>query len=180
MNCTVPGLKHLLLFAGLAPGALVAADDPQLASWFTAPSVKYARLYQTDAAKIAGTTSTTGSRGSGTQSSPSYAGVMQISSSASWVYLRSSGLGYHAMGPWYLDAVHTQNFTNFPANQNVLYRIPRTPAVAAMKTLTPGGAIGYGVDGVAIFDHRDTFSYSTASGREGARDGPRYSGPTIM
>lgn len=150
-------------------GASVAAfgaDDPRLASWFATPSVKYARLYESDAAKNAGTSLTTWSRGSGAQSSPSYAGVMQVSYSTSWVYLRSSGLGYHVMGPWYLNAGHTQNFPNFPANQNVLYRIPRTPSVPATKTLTPGGAIGYGVDGVALFDNRDTFSYSTTSGQD--------------
>ncbi|MEO6244979.1 MAG: YHYH protein, partial [Opitutaceae bacterium] len=34
------------------------------------------------------------------------------------------------------------------------------------RTLTPGGAIGYFVDGVALFDNRDTFSYSNASGSD--------------
>ncbi len=140
--------------------------DARLASWFATPSVKHARLYETDAAKAAGTTVTTWSRGSGVQATPSYAGVMQVSSSTSWVYLRASGLGYHVMGPWYLNAGHTQNFPNFPANQNVLYRIPRTPSVPTTKTLTPGGAIGYGVDGVALFDNRDTFSYSTTAGQD--------------
>jgi len=143
-----------------------AATDPRLSSWLTAPSARYARLFATDAAKAAGTASTTWSRGQGVQSSPSYAGVMQVAASASWVYVRSSGLGYHTMGPWYLDAARTQNFPNFPANQNVLYRIPRTPVEAATKTLTPGGAIGYGVDGVALFDGRDTFSYSTVAGQD--------------
>ncbi|MBL9187786.1 MAG: YHYH protein [Opitutaceae bacterium] len=137
--------------------------DPRITSWLVAPSARYARLYETAAAKNAGTSVTTWSRGAGVQSTPSYAGVMQISYSDNWVYLRSSGLGYHVMGPWYLNAAQTQNFNNFPANQNVLYRIPRTPTIPATRTLTPGGAIGYFVDGIALFDNRDTFSYNNAS-----------------
>jgi len=153
--------------AALAVFAAVArAADPQLESWQTGSSRRYARLYQTDADKTAGAAVTTWSRGQGTQSTPSYAGVIQVSSSASWVYLRSSGLGYHVMGPWYLNAAHTQIFGNLPANQGVLYRIPRTPAVATARTLTPGGPIGYFVDGVAVFDNRDTFSYVNATGAD--------------
>jgi len=152
--------------ASIAPAQTAMLTDSRITSWFVTPSAKYARLYENDAAKNAGNAVTTWSRGQGTQSTPSYAGVMQVSYSPSWVYLRSSGLGYHVMGPWYLNAGHTQNFPNFPANQNVLYRIPRTPAVPATKTLTAGGAIGYFVDGVALFDNRDTFSYANASGTD--------------
>lgn len=155
-----------LLLLALAAAPLLPAQtptDPQITSWYVTPSGRYARLYETDAAKNAGTAVTTWSRGQGTQSTPSYAGVMQVSYSANWVYLRSSGLGYHTMGPWYLNAAHTQLFGNYPANQNVLYRIPRTPAVSATKTLTGGGAIGYSVDGVAIFDNRDSYSYINSS-----------------
>jgi hypothetical protein len=143
-----------------------AAEDPRLASWLTAPSGTYARLYESDAAKASGTSVTTWNRRQGVQSSPSYAGVMQVSSSADWIYLRSSGLGYHVMGPWYLNTGRTRNFPNFPANENVLYRFPRTPAVPATKTLTRPGPIGYGVDGVALFDGTDTFSYSAANGKD--------------
>ncbi len=87
-------------------------------------------------------------------------------SSASWVYIRTTGLGSHVMGPWYLDSAKTQNFPNFPSNTATIYRIPRTPAVPASKTLTTGGAIGYFVNGVAFFDNRDTFSYSNANGKD--------------
>lgn len=157
---------RFLLLVWLAVAPLLPAQtptDPRITGWYVAPSGRYARLYETDAAKNAGTSVTTWSRGQGTQSTPSYAGVMQVSYSDNWVYLRSSGLGYHTMGPWYLNAAHTQLFGNYPANQNVLYRIPRTPVVSATKTLTGGGAIGYFVDGVAVFDNRDTFSYTNSS-----------------
>lgn len=152
-----------LLVPTSAPAQSSTPTDPRITSWFVAPSGRYARLYPTEAAKDADSPVTTWSRGAGTQTTPTYAGVMQVSYSESWVYLRASGLGYHVMGPWYLNAARTQLFGNYPANQNVLYRIPRTPAVPTTKSLTPAGAIGYGVDGVALFDNRDTFSYINAS-----------------
>ena len=160
-------LRFLFLFFVFSSAfAFAQSTDPQLNSWQTGGSRRYARLYPSDSAKAAGTAVTTWSRGQGTQSTPTYAGVVQVSSSANWVYLRSSGLGYHVMGPWYLNSTHTQDFPNFPANTAVLYRIPRSPVVATTRTLTPGGPIGYFVDGVAVFDNRDTFSYATASGSD--------------
>lgn len=159
-------LVRLSIFAAVAVEALgqsAAPSDPRITSWYLTPSGRYARLYETDAAKSAGNAVTTWSRGQGTQSMPSYAGVMQVSYSNDWVYLRSSGLGYHTMGPWYLNAAHTQLFPNYPANQNVLYRVPRNPTVPTTKTLTGAGAIGYLVDGVALFDNRDTYSYTNAT-----------------
>ncbi len=159
-------LLRLLAFLLLAFAASLDAQtttDPRLTSWFVSPSGRYARLYETDAAKTSGTASTTWSRGSGTVSTPVYAGVVQVSYSTSWVYLRTSGLGYHVMGPWYINAAHTQNFPNFPGNTATLYRIPRTPTVPATKTLTGLGSIGYFVDGVSLFDNRDAYSYSTTN-----------------
>ncbi len=144
------------------------AADPQLDSWQTANTRRYARIYETDAARLAGTSVTTWTRGTTAQTTPSYAGVIQVASSASWVYLRSSGLGTHVMGPWYGNAAHTQNFPSYPANTSVLYRIPRTPTIPATKTLTGLAAIGYFVDGVAAFDNRDAFSYSTANNADGS------------
>jgi hypothetical protein len=142
------------------------AAGPQFESWQTANTRRYARIYESDAARLAGTAVTTWSRGATAQTTPSYGGVIQVSSSANWVYLRTSGLGTHVMGPWYLNAAHTQNFPSFPANTGVLYRFPRTPTLPAAKTLTGLAAIGYFVDGVAAFDNRDAFSYAAASARD--------------
>jgi hypothetical protein len=136
------------------------AADPYVDSWFTADSGRYARLYQSVADEIAGNSVTTWSRGQGTQSLPVYAGVREIYSSANWVYIRSSGLPSYVMGPWYLNAAKTMNFPNFPANTRVLYRIPRNPTVPMTKTLTGLGAIGYFVNGVALFDNRDAFYWN--------------------
>lgn len=137
-----------------------AAADPRVDSWLTAFSGQYARIYTTDANRLAGNAVTTWSNGSQNQTAPAYSGVQEIYSSANWVYLRSSGLGSHVMGPWYLNAAHTQVFPNYPVNQKALYRIPRSPTVPGTKTLTGLGAIGYFVDGVSMFDSRDGFYWN--------------------
>ena len=143
-----------------------ATNDVRTSSWLTTYSGKYARIYTTDANKTAGNSVTTWSNGTQTQSSPTYSGVQEIYSSTNWVYIRSTGLGAHVMGPWYLNAAHTTAFPNYPVNTKSFYRIPRTSSVPATKTLTALGAIGYFVDGVAMFDSRDGFVWtgSTESG----------------
>ncbi|MFM1770376.1 MAG: hypothetical protein RJA22_2905, partial [Verrucomicrobiota bacterium] len=146
-----------------------AAADPRVDSWLTTGTSRYARLYETDADLAAGTTRTTWSRGTITQALPAYCGVQEVLSSVNWVYLRTTGLGSHPMGPWYLNAARTQNFPNFPSNKKVTYRIPRAPTVPATKTLTGLGSIGYFVDGVAMFDTRDGFVWTgTAESGGGA------------
>src|SRR5205814_2486849 len=122
-----------------------------------------ARIYPTAADESARNAVTTWSRGQGTQALPVYAGVREVSSSSTWVYIRSSGLASYVMGPWYLNAAKTQLFPNYPANAHVLYRIPRSPTVPASKTLTGLGAIGYFVNGVALFDNRDAFYWNGTS-----------------
>ncbi len=164
-------LNRFILIVSCAIGGTVSfaqTTDPQITSWLLDASGGYARLYESDAAKDAGSASTTWSRGAGVQSTAVYGGVTQVQYANDWVYVRTTGLGYHVMGPWYLNAARTQLFGNFPANQNVIYRIPRTPTVPATKTITNAGVIGYGVDGVALFDNRDTFSYANASSTDGS------------
>lgn len=158
-------IARLAALAWLPTAATVLAD-PQLTSWHTKDSGQYARIYQSTAAETAGTTSTTWSRGTGVQSSPTYAGVSEIAYSASWVYIRTTNLAGHIMGPWYLDAAKTQNFPNFPSNTATIYRIPRVPAIPATKTSTGLGVTGRMVNGVSMFDMRDAFSYSAANGTD--------------
>ena len=160
-------LLILLRLTLIAFAMTTRAADPRTNSWLTTYSGQYARLYTSDANKASGTSVTTWSRGSTIQSQPSYCGVQAVYSSASWVYLRSTGLGSYIMGPWYLNAGHTMNFPNFPTNQHVLYRIPRTPATNGTHAVTDLGAIGYFVDGVAMFDSRDGFHW-TGSGESGS------------
>ena len=136
------------------------ADDPRTNSWFTTCSSKYARIYTSDVNKTNGTAATTWSTGSTIQASPVYCGVQEVYSSSNWVYIRSSGLGSHVMGPWYLNAAHTQAFPNYPTNEHVLYKLSRNPVVPAAKTANGGGPIGYFVDGVAMFNSWDAYTYS--------------------
>jgi hypothetical protein len=154
-------MRRILIFLLFCAAPVMA--DPQLSSWRTADSGQYARIYQNTAAETARTASVTWSRGTGVQSSPTYAEISKIAYSANWVYIKSSGLAGHVMGPWYLNAAKTQDFPNFPANQARSYRIPRNPSIPASKTLTGLGATGCMVNGVAMFDMRDAFSYASAS-----------------
>ena len=157
----------LLALAGmLAAAAPARAADARLDSWLTRFTGQYARVYLTDADRTSGNAVSTWTRGSISQTLPAYCGVYEISVSANWVYLRTTGLGSHTMGPWYGDAAHSQLFMNVPKSSATLYRIPRTPTVPASKMLTGLGPIGLFVDGVIMFDSRDAFSVSVASGTE--------------
>jgi arylsulfatase A-like enzyme len=158
---------QLHLYLGFAiTFALGTTGDPQLTSWYTANSGQYARIYETLADEASGNAVTTWSRGQGNQTLPTYAGVHEVSYSQDWIYIRSTGLGSHVMGPWYLNEAKTNLFPNYPANRSIIYRIPRSTNAPDNKSLTGLGAIGYFVDGVAMFDNRDAFSYSTANGTD--------------
>lgn len=148
-----PRLEPVIAAALLAI-ALPAQADPLLSSWYTANSTKYARIYTSAANRTSGISTATWTG----QTSPTYAGVHEIDYSANWVYIRNSGLGGHVMGPW--------NNPNLPKNQSTatsVYRFPRTVTIPGSKTLTGLGTLGFLVDGVAIFDTRDAFSYKTSS-----------------
>lgn len=138
--------------------------DPKLTSWFTDNSGQYARIYPTVAAESAGTKSSTWSRGAGNQANPVYADIHEIRYSANWVYIRTSGLASHVMGPWYLNAAKTNLFPNYPSNTSSVYRIPRNSTIPTTKTLTGNGAIGRMVNGVSMFDSRDALSYRNSAG----------------
>jgi hypothetical protein len=142
------------------------AADPRTNSWLTTFAGQYARVYTNAASQSSGNAVTTWGNGSQTQASPAYCGVQEVYSSSNWVYFRTTGLASHTMGAW------QAGFPNLPANQRVLYRIPRTNMITipATKTQTGLGAIGYFVDGVAMFDSRDGFVW-TGSGESGSGTG---------
>ena len=160
-------LRPFLALLALSASALA---DPILSSWITDHSTKYARIYTTDANRVNGTSVTTWTNGTQAQTSPAYCGVQEIAYSASWVYIRSTGLGSHIMGPWYDNAARTAVFVNLPKNQKDYFRIPRTPTVPATKTRVQG-EIGWFVDGVHAFDATDAVSYSTSAGTDGTPPG---------
>ncbi|MFO1490792.1 MAG: YHYH protein [Kiritimatiellia bacterium] len=158
-----------LLLLPLLPSA-TPAQDPRTDSWFTDFSGKYARIYQTDAEKTAGVGKTTWTNGTQTQSLPVYCGIQQVLSSASWVYIRTTGLASYTMGPWL-----NGSFPNLPKNQAVLYRFPRTTpnpvTTTTGRTRTGLGPIGYFVDGVAMFDSSDGQYWNGSTEVSGAGTG---------
>ena len=94
---------------------------PLETSWLTYSGAKYARIYRTQAEALAGTSMTTwitpfngvsgpGVVTAGTQATPVYAGVQSLRVSPSWVYMQSSALPNHIIGPWYFNAAKTQLF----------------------------------------------------------------------
>ncbi len=150
---------RILLIAAIPTLGL---SNPLTSSWFTDHSGQYARTYPTTADQnaLAPVTSWLHPTGN-SQPTPTYAGVSEISKTASDLYIRTSGLAFQIMGPWYLNAADTNLFPNYPGNIAQSARFPLTPQIQGIpKSLTPGGAIGYFVDGVAMFDSRDAFSYS--------------------
>jgi hypothetical protein len=150
----------------LALATAALAGDPRTNCWFTTYSGQYARIYTNNAMRTAGTALTTWSNGSQTQSSPAYCGVQEVYSSSNSVYIRSSGLAGYTMGPW-----QNGSFPNLPANQKLLYRLPRTNNVPATKTSTGGGQIGIFVDGVEMFNSWDAFYWNGSTETSGAGTG---------
>ncbi|MDB4688650.1 hypothetical protein OAE91_03745, partial [Akkermansiaceae bacterium] len=161
-------MKAILFFL---LSSLSLQATPLISSWFTDLSGRYARIYPDNDAMAAQASVTTWNRGAGVQADPVYAGITEISATATDVYIRTSNLGLHIMGPWY--GGNGNLFPNYPANQADIYRFPRTPEIPAAKTGTGLGVIGYMVDGIALFDSRDAFSYDTS---QGVDDGPGAGG----
>lgn len=139
------------------------AQDPRTNCWFTTYAGQYARIYTNSSMQLAGTALTTWANSSFAQSLPAYCGVQEVYSSSNWVYVRSTGLASYTMGPWYLNSGHTQLFPNLPTNQQALYRFPRTNSVPSTKTENGGGQIGVFVDGVAMYNSWDAYTWDTTN-----------------
>jgi hypothetical protein len=139
------------------------AQDPRTNCWFTTCAGQYARVYTNTSMQLSGSALTTWSNGSLSQSLPAYCGVQEVYSSSNWIYIRSTGLASYPMGPWYLDSQKKQLFPNLPVNQQVFYAFPRTNFVLATKTANGGGQIGIFVDGVAMYNSWDAYTWDSAS-----------------
>src|ERR1035438_5419311 len=155
MKTTLTSMKTTFLALQFFATTGVVFADPQITSWFTLDSGKYAQIYRTDAEKFSGQTETTWSNGRNAQSQPAYCGVQEILSSSNWVCIRSTGLGSQIMGPW-------QNgwFPNLPTDQNFIFAIDRHPIMQTGSRFNRLFEIGMFVDGVRMFDACDAFSYS--------------------
>ena len=167
---------HSLFTSVLLGAASTGFADPQLSSWFIADSGQYARLYTTTAAENSGSYVYTWSNSSFTQALPAYSGVQEIDSSSNWIYIRSTGLGFHVMGPWYLNAGKTQIFPNLPVNTHTFTRIPRSATLTtpASKTATGLGAIGCFVDGVAMYNSWDAYYWNGSEDTNGGSGAGYY------
>lgn len=171
-------MKAIIIFLSLFSTLLA---DPQLTSWFTQNSDKYARIYETKEDEDIQNSVTTWNRGAGIQLSPTYSGIHEISTSTNWLYIRTTGLASHIMGPWYGNVAKTNLFPNYPSNTDSIYRIPRKPTFNTdpdAKSPTTLGAAGYSVNGVAMFNCLDAFSYSN-SNADDARPNSAYNGDGI-
>ncbi|MEM8954546.1 MAG: hypothetical protein AAGD22_10385 [Verrucomicrobiota bacterium] len=137
--------------------------DPRICSWFTDRSGVHSRVNETPADVFGQNTVTTWSRGAVTRALAANAGSNEICYTADWVYIRSTNLTNHIIGPW----GPTGNFPYFPANLTVNHRFPLNPANATNPAYSPpssniagGNYTGRYVKGVAMLDSRDTFTYT--------------------
>ncbi len=137
--------------------AAAAFADPLLTSWSTSQSSKYARVYKTTSDRTSGITATTWGSGNTTQASPAYSDVQEVSYSNTWVYVRSTGLASHVMGPW-LNPMGGQ-FMFWPTNRKDIRRFPRIPTVPTTKDTTAAGYSGIWVNGVALFNALDGYAW---------------------
>ncbi len=154
-------MKSLSALLSFITAANAFAADPQVASWFTLNSGKFAQIYQDNAAKNSDQPSTTWSNGRNSQTQPAYCGVQEILSSANWIYIRSTGLGSQIMGPWL-----NGRFPNLPIDQHFIFAMSRHPTEQKGNNFNHLGEIGMFVDGVRMFDAGDAFSYSNGNGRD--------------
>jgi hypothetical protein len=93
-------------FLGCFLIAATAHADPQLTSWLTTNSTKYARVTETTSTAPVSIWPNVGipkNAGSPAQTTPAYADVQQVLYSANFVYVRSADLASHKMGPLYKE-----------------------------------------------------------------------------
>ena len=82
-----------------------------------------------------------------------FADVELVRYNANNVYVDSTGIPSHPIGPW-------QGNPNDATEQDHLFRIPRSPQPASNNLATPLGPIGVFVNGVPMFNAEDGFSWN--------------------
>ncbi len=150
-----------LAFVGLILTKSQATAEPILTSWFTNNSAILARVIETSGAAANTTWPSAGvannNTGGAAQTLPAYSDVQRIRYTATDVYINANGLASYPMGPWYVNSGALFGF--WPLARDYQVRITRTPTAAVSKTKHPGGMIGMMVNGVAIYDLGDAFSF---------------------
>ena len=96
------------------------------------------------------------------QTSPVLSNITKINYSNSSVYITAPELADYVMGPWFNNAAKTQPFPNLPRDQRAIFRFDQlpTPAAAGTHSATQLGVTGLLVNGVAILDQQDGFSWN--------------------
>lgn len=149
----------ILALALIAGTAVSASADPLLTSWQTGNSGQYARIYLTKEAAKEGTAVATWDG----QTLPAYSDIQRVEYSQDWVFINTTGLASHLMGPWYFDEEKTNLFNNMPANLNTLTQLPRNPREAQTKEINQLGSLGLWVNGVSLFNMLDGAFYDNGS-----------------
>lgn len=82
--------------------------------------------------------------------------VLQVCYTDDEVYVRANGLPSYQMGPWHMNP-------NEPEANMSIYKFPRFPEEAAVKTSQPfGGPLGVAVNGVRLYGAGDARSYDAS------------------
>ena len=85
------------------------------------------------------------------------ANVQTVQYSDNWVYVSTQGIPAYITGPFNMNPSIAQA-------QNAIFKISRNPVPnTGNLTNTTGGNIGIFINGVALFDYRDGFSWVTAT-----------------
>jgi hypothetical protein len=101
-----------------------------------------------------------------TQPLPAYADVQAVLFSTNFVYVRSSDLASHPMGPWYKEYEDITVNGLWPQNRSLTSKIPRFPQPATTPNQVAQGPVGVLLNGVTIANLGDGSGYSTALGRD--------------
>lgn len=129
------------------------STDPLLNSWDTRYAGQYAQII--DGQNLAAGAVTTWSG----QTTAAHAGVQRIRYSDNYLYINSTGLAPHTMGPWYNLQAADGIFENYPKDQSAQERYPRKPAAATTK-YTSSGPLGRLVDGIPMNNMLDGASWT--------------------
>ena len=150
-----------------------AHADPRLTSWLTTNSTKHARVTETASTAPVTVWPSPGipqNNVNNEQVLPAYADVQQVLYSTNFVYVRSSDLASHKMGPWYKEYAKINVNGLWPENRRLTSKVPRSPTPAttpfAVSTQVAQGPVGVMVNGVTIANLGDGSGWNPTTQRD--------------
>ncbi len=159
-----------IIFAGLVLCcASTVHADPRLTQWVTSNSTKYARVTETTTSAPVAVWPSPGipqNNANNEQLLPAYADVQQVLYSANFVYVRSSDLASHRMGPWYKEYAKINVNGLWPENRKLSSKIPRNPTPAVAQNQVQQGPVGVLVNGVTIANLGDGSGWNSTTQRD--------------